>query len=398
VTRAAATAAATLTQPATLNLSTDAAGHTSADLYLGPTRVASVPSPVQEKQLAQINAGLSMVQTLDSLHHWGQMGDVSRLSSVVGLATNYNTLSGGALGDLSKLGTVASALSLFQAAHDGNVAGIISGINAVSGGQIDLALNSALGTASSVPYVSIALALNDFDKHVGQSVGTLVGVWLGGSVGGAIGSIVGGALDDMFGGSHRPPPPPEGAVHFSWDAAGQIQHTIDRDERGGGGAANQVAAGVQSLLEQVVHAANASHTDPTQDLAINPYLLPRFGVSKGATWMEVTLPDGSTLREDISQAGFAEHLITILQDNGALAPAWQVATVQGHWAQAQASHQPIDHALTAGIGGHAYAGNEAYSLQGNATESADFKTQDFGVLVVHIAPHIAQHAGVQASA
>jgi hypothetical protein len=110
-----------------------------------------------------------------------------------------------------------------------------------------------------------------------------------------------------------------------------------------------------------------------------------------------------------------------------LAPAWQVATVQGHWAQAQAEladlraqlseaeqtespnaaqiqqqidarQHALDHELSIGKGGHAYAGNEAYSLQGNAAESADFKTQDFGVLVVHIAPDITQHPGVQASA
>jgi len=135
-------------------------------------------------------------------------------------------------------------------------------------------------------------------------------------------------------------------------------------------------------------------TNPAND----PDLLSRFGVSKVATWMEVTQSEGSTLRKSISQAGFAEHLITVLQDNGALAPAWQVATVQCHWAQAQASHHPIDHALTAGKGVHAYAGNQAYSLQGNAAETADFKTQDFGVLVVHIAPHLAQNPGVQASA
>ncbi len=378
--------------------------------------------------LAQANAGLSLMQGLDGLQQWDQMGDVARFTSLVGLASSFNTLSDGALGNLGNLGAAASALGLMQALQDGNTGGVVSGINAVSGGAIDGALNSAvnsaLGTASSsVPYVSIALALNDFEKHVGSSLGTLVGTFFGGPIGGAIGGMVGGMLDSMFGGSHSPPPPPEGAVHFSWDAAGHIQHTIDLDERGGGSAANQVAAGVQGLLEQVVRAANANHTDPNLDLAINPYLLPRFGVSKGATWMEVTQSDGSTLREDISQEGFAEHLIAILQDNGALAPAWQVATVQGHWVQAQeeladlraqlsetqqsespqaaqiqqqidARQQALDHELHAGIGGHAYAGNEAYSLQGNAAESADFKTQGFGVLVVHVS----QHSGVQASA
>ncbi len=423
VATAEATAAVTaLVQPATLNLATDSAGHTSLDLYLGQTRVASVPSPVQEKGLIQINAGLSMVQTVGGLQHWSQMADTARFGSVVGLAGSYNTLSGGTLGDLSKLDATSSALSLLQAAQDGNTAGIVAGINAISDKAIDGAISSALGaTGSTIPYVSVALALNDFDRHVGSSVGTLVGTFFAGSIGGAIGGMIGGALDGLFGG-HSAPPPPEGAVHFSWDASGNIQHTIDLDERDGGNSAQQVAANVQSLLEQVVQAANARNTDPNQDLAINPYLLPRFGVSQGATWMEVTQSDGSILREGLGHEGFTEHLITLMQDNGALAPAWQVATIQGHWVQAQAElaelraqrsdaeqsespqaahvqqqidtrQQALDQELTAGKGGRAYAGNEAYSLQGNATERADFKTQDFGVLVVHIS----QHEGVQAS-
>ena len=213
--------------------------------------------------LAQVNAGLSLIQSLDGLQHWDQMGDVARFTSLVGLASSFNTLSDGALGNLGNLGAAASALGLMQAMQDGNTAGIVSGAQS----------------------------------------------------------------------------------------------------------------------------------------------------------------DGNTLRKDISQEGFAEHLIAILQDNGALAPAWQVATVQGHWAQAQEEladlraqlseaqqsespqaeqfqqqidtrQQAMDHELNIGKGGHAYAGTEAYSLQGNAAESADFKTQDFGVLVVHAS----QHVGVQVSA
>ena len=359
--------------------------------------------------LAQVNAGLSLVQGLDGLQHWDKMSDVARFTSLVGLASSFNTLSGGTLGNLGNLGTAASVLGLFQSLQDGNTAGIISGINGISGGQIDGALNSAvnsaLGTASSsVPYVSIALALNDFEKHPGQSIGTLVGLYFGGHIGGAIGGMVGGMLDGLFGGGKSAPPPPEGAAHYSWDADGQIQHTIDHNQSGGGTAADQAAASVQALLEQVVqmvNEANAQKTgDHSQDVAINPYLLPRIHYSGGHAWMEVTQGDGSTTAEGIGQEGFAERLISILQDNGGLAPAWQVATVQGHWAQAQEEladlraqlseaqqsenpqaaqiqqqintrQQALDHELHIGKGGHAYAGNEAYSLQGNANESAD---------------------------
>jgi hypothetical protein len=39
--------------------------------------------------------------------------------------------------------------------------------------------------------------------------------------------------------------------------------------------------------------------------------------------------------------------------------------------------------LGAGAGGHAYHGNQAYAIEVQAVESADFKTQSFGALVVH---------------
>jgi hypothetical protein len=314
---------------------------------------------------------------------------------------------------------------------------MITSFNAATG-AIDGAINTALST-NGVPYLAIAMALKDFDKHPGQSIGTLAGMALGQALGGQIGAaigatlggMVGGMVDNMMGGGKSAPPPPEGAAHYSWDADGQIQHTIDHNQSGGGTAADQAAASVQDLLEQVVQVvneANAQKTgDHSQDVAINPYLLPRIHYSGGHAWMEVTQADGSTTAEGIGQEGFAERLISILQDNGGLAPAWQVATVQGHWAQAQEEladlraqlseaqqsenpqaaqiqqqintrQQALDHELHIGKGGHAYAGNEAYSLQGNAAESADFKTQDFGVLVVHISPHLAQNPGVQASA
>ena len=145
-----------------------------------------------------------------------------------------------------------------------------------------------------------------------------------------------GTLDGKFGGGKSAPPPPIGSAHFSWDADGQIQHTIDHNQSGGGTAADQAAASVQALLEQVVqmvNEANAQKTgDHSQDVAINPYLLPRIHFSGNHAWMEVTQADGSTTAEGIGQEGFAERLISILQDNGSLAPALQVATIQGHWA------------------------------------------------------------------
>jgi hypothetical protein len=219
-----------------------------------------------------------------------------------------------------------------------------------------------------------------------------------GPVGGAVGGIIGGALDSFFGGGgHSAPPPPEGVVHFSWDAQGQIQHSVDFNQSGGGDAANTVASSVQTLLQSMVQAINAQNPDTADDVALNPYLIPRIGFSGSSAWMEVTNADGTTVREGINAQTIAQRLAIVLHDNGGLAPAWQVQTVQAHAQGLQeqgATQEQIQRELSAGIGGQATAGNEAYALQGNATESADFKSQSFGALVVHINadPQVQGHA------
>ncbi len=150
----------------------------------------------------------------------------------------------------------------------------------------------------------------------------------------------------LFGGNlfgdDDPPPPPEGAVHFSWDTSGNIQHTVDYNQSGGGEVANQVA---------------------------------------------VTLSDGSTVREPALPETIGAQLIDLMQHNGGIAPAWQVQTQQLHLQQALQEGQTQEQAgapLRLGAGGQAYAGDEAFSLQGNAAESGDFKSQTFGALVVHL--------------
>ncbi|MFM6992383.1 MAG: cadherin-like domain-containing protein [Rhodoferax sp.] len=381
---------------------------TTHESYIDTSGNATSYSP---SQLVQVNAGLSLLQGLDGLQHWDQMDDVARFSSLVGLVGNVNTLSGGELGNLGSFGTAASVLGLYESLKNGNTAGIIAGVNALSEQVVDKAIGQALGVSSAeIPYMGVLLAVNDFEKHPGQSLGTLVGNAFFGPIGGAIGGMLGGLLD----GGQSAPPPPVGIVHFSWNSDGLIQHTVDVNQSNGGQAASSVADSVQHLLEQVIQAVNDANAkkngDHSQDVALNPYLLPRVHFVNGVAALEITQPDGTPANEPIGQEGFTERLISILQDNGALAPAWQVQTVQGHWALAQseldslrtqhadprqieARQQALDHELSSGKGGHAYAGNEAYSLQGNANESADFKTQDFGVLVVHIT----QHSGVQAS-
>lgn len=151
----------------------------SVDMHIASNGQATSYSPYQ---LGQVNATLNLIQGLDGLQHWDRMDDLGHFSSLLGLANSINTLSNGSLGNLSSLNTFSSYISLAQNIEHGNVLGTLSSINAISlvGGQgaIDAALNSALGS-TGVPYLNIAVALNDFEHHPGQSMGSLVGMYFG---------------------------------------------------------------------------------------------------------------------------------------------------------------------------------------------------------------------------
>ncbi|MBT0569089.1 cadherin-like domain-containing protein [Curvibacter sp. CHRR-16] len=331
-------------------------------------------------------ATLSLLQGLDGLQHWDKMDDLGHFNSLLGLANNINSLSEGSLGNLGTLNTLSSSIGLIQNIENHNLLGTLSSINGLSDQAVDAALNNALGS-TGVPYVGIALALNDFEHHPGQSIGSLVGMYFG-PVGSALGGMIGGMLDQagVFGGKEAPPPP-DGATHYEWDAEGNIQIHIDRNQSQGGEIAKSTAQSVQSLLQSIVQSINDQTVDTSDNVAINPYLLPKVGYSGGDAWIEITTPDGDSYRETIQSENLAQRLFEILTENGGIAPVWQVQTQMGHMQQLLeqgASQAQIAAELGAGAGGHAYQGNQAYALEGNATESADFKSQSFGALVVHL--------------
>ena len=357
----------------------------------------------------------AMFNSLMAANNWDHLSDVGKLSALVNLynATDKLGEAFGASGNNlpGDLGAAAGWLSLAQGIQSGDDLIIANGINIISDGALDSAMNQAFGNTAAgeaVPYLSYALAIRNFadnpeqailtaaGTYVGEAFGAAIGGPIGAAIGGAIGGMIGGALGDAFGfGDDDPPPPPEGATHFSWDANGNIQHTVDYNQSGGGDAANSVAASVLGLLEQVVHAINGKNPSTADDVALNPYLIPKVGFSGSSAWIEVSLPDGTTVREGINSETIATRLIELLQDNGGLAPAWQVQTVQAHAQRLQeqgASEADVHRGLTAGIGGQAVAGTEAYAIQGSASESADFKSQSFGALVVHVGDNPAVQA------
>ena len=344
-------------------------------------------------------AWVNMATTIDSMSQWDKMGDQARLSATLSLYTQANAVATqmkwGEIPGADYAGPALSYISLAQAIDKGDVAGMITSINSLSGNSIDLALNSALGS-SAVPYVAVVMALNDFDKHPGQSIGSLVGTLCFGPVGSMIGGMIGGALDSAFG--PKPDKPvPIGEVHFAWDSEGDIQINVDVNKNKGADAATSVATSVLGMLEQMVEGLNAQtlqanpNTPASDLLAINPNLLPRIGYSynhekqASYTWMEITQPDGSTTQESLSQANLAQRLLEVLTDNGGLAAQWLVDTQEArfqHMVESGADGAAIYRELHAGQGGHAYAGNQAHALHGNAVESADFRSQTFGTLVV----------------
>lgn len=147
----------------------------SVDLHIAGNGQATSYSPYQ---LGQVNATLNLLQGLDGLQHWDKMDDLGHFSSLLGLANSINTLSDGSLGNLGRLNTFSSCVGLVQNIEHGNVLGTLASINGLSDQAVDAALNSALGS-TGVPYLSIAMALNDFEHHPGQSIGSLIGMYWG---------------------------------------------------------------------------------------------------------------------------------------------------------------------------------------------------------------------------
>ena len=254
-----------------------------------------------------------MLNSFTAANNWNHLRDVGKLSALVNLYNSTDKL-GEALaatgdnlpGDLS---VAAGYLQLAQGLQSGDSLIIANGINVVSDHALDNAMNNALGSTAegeAVPYLSYALAVRNFEENPEVAIGTMAGTYIGeglgaafggpigAAIGGAIGGMIGGAFGGMFGGG--PPPPPEGAAHFSWDESGHIQHTVDYNQSGGGDAANNIAASVQTMLQNLVDAHNAQTASTADDIAINPYLLPRMGFSGSGSWMEVVLPDGMCMR------------------------------------------------------------------------------------------------------
>lgn len=326
-------------------------------------------------------------------------GGLTALSSALNLLDNLQH--GNTLGALSSSLGAGSWVANAMAEHYTSVA-----LEAITEGSVNLAAESAalqLGAAGNamsgaVPFVGVALALESGNPvsmmaaaaNFIPGYGSLISIGI---------SLLGSS--GLLGGSETPPPP-AGVVHFGWDAGGNIDIVVDRNVRGGGDTARHMAQQVQEMLEGIVQTHNASAAEngeqggnPSSTLALNPCLLPRLsfagnndhpelatGVMSIPTWA------GGEIAVPLNAPDFAQRVLAALQDNGGLAPAWEVQTQYQHYQQlvrSGASQEDIQAQMQAGLGGGAdIRSTQAHALQGNAAESADFKTQSFGTLAVHL--------------
>ncbi len=347
--------------------------------------------------------GVNTFASIAALTHWDQMSDLQRASALTRFAGSATQWATG--GTSSGLNSFAGYLNLAQSVESGNTLGMVAGVNsvftvssgAVTEGVVDNALNSAIGS-SGVPYVGIVLALNDFEHHPFQSIGSMVGMCFG-PMGSMVGGIIGGFADSLFGGGGPPPPPPPpvGEVQYTWDAQGNITASVQQNVTGGGAVAASVGGNLLSSVLGAVDGHNeqvtiniakneartpASTTDATATttattttapftglditaMGIDPSRLPTVRYEFGRAWMDVRQPDGSVKTEEIKPETANQRILQIADQSGAIVPQWQAQTLQAH----------------------AQSGNTTpfvYDVKGNAAEAADHKTQNYGTLVVHL--------------
>ncbi len=358
--------------------------------------------PADTTDYAQANNAasiLNLANSLSNLSHFSQLSDTAKLNSLVALYNQIDHLGSG-LATLNNL-----PLSTGVSVGNGNLAGDMSTygaglsfINSLQGNDAIAQVSSAASFANAISGSNVVpipgiMALNLLDSmQSGNAVSVLSSVvafipgW--GQAASIVISVLGGSLL-----SPPPPPPPAGHVVFGWDESGQITHTLDFEQSKGGPAATQIAQSVQTLLENVVASINSQAPDASQHVALNPYRMPSISFADGHTWLYMEQADGNSLKLDINSSNLAQDLVQALASNGGLLPQWQVQTLQAHLqslheseaAPEQIAAERNSAIAEATMAGHtAQEGTQAFALQGNAVESADFKTQSFGALVVKI--------------
>ena len=394
------------------------------------TTIAAPKTPEQLRADALLDAqytdaasALSFVNSIVGLRNWGSQDGLARLNTAVNLYNQFDRLgsavngvnTGVPSGGVGVMGQVGSGLGFITALQSGNPISIAS-----SGGSfINAVTNSTIIPIPALQGLNILGALQSGNPiSIASSILSIVPGW--GQVAGVVLSILGGA------GKPSIPPPPDGAVHYTWDESGAITIQTDHNVSKGAETATSTAGNVLGLLNSVATAQNGQNDAAGQshnNVAIDPSRMPRIGHTAGQNWLEITHPDGTTTKETIDPATIGKRMVEIAVENGALAPAWQVQTAQAHaraehtaQAQAAASAIPTDEPVAESpnaIDGQAPTAaapaqpnlntnlnnnTNVFGVEGKAVESADHKTQSFGALVVHLStPQAQQHLNALAT-
>ena len=162
----------------------------SGDLNLRATAIAADGSTVQVSQHineqgnvqtqgeynTQTQAQASaMFNSLMAVNNWDNLTDVGKLSALVNLynATDKLGEAFNATGDNlpGDLGAAAGYLQLAQGLQSGDNLVIANGINVISDGALDSAMNQAFGNTAAgeaVPYLSYALAVRNFEQAANE--------------------------------------------------------------------------------------------------------------------------------------------------------------------------------------------------------------------------------------
>lgn len=259
------------------------------------TPTGPAPNAVNWETLSQ---GVSLINTLMSLGRWDDLSDIQRLGLLAG---GYQTLAGlngvqltglpgslpGVIGLLGALDSgnplaIASAgaqlgsrtlgsyaASLTDSAWAGLSTGELTGDVAV--GMLDDAIGLASiadGLGQAVPFLNLMLALESDNPW---SIAASVAAFIPG-----IGPLISGVitvLGMLFGDDG--PPMQVGHVTATWDDAGQLGYTIQRDEAGGADPAMKTARGLATWLDEQV--AEVRDADGNRLLDIIPGKLPGVG-------------------------------------------------------------------------------------------------------------------------
>lgn len=311
----------------------------------------------EQAQYSQAAGAVGLMNSIIGLQQWGDMGDLQRVAAIASIYNVVDKLTGGTLP--SDFGGAASVLGLLNALDQGNIgSAMVSGISAVNFFADDMAskaIGSALGmeAANVVPGLNLLLALDSGDpvSILAAAVNFIPG-W------GQVASVVITLLGGLFADDDQPML--EGRAHAEWDSAGNTMVLTDQDQEGGGATAagwmSSLVTGLQAQLANTKDANGGSY-------ALIPNLLPAIGyqydpdgfnLANGAKgflylqWLDengqsqTRYYDGQGSRGDDSGETLAGDFMKHAQ--GAIAPAWAVATTLAHWQQGQGINLPDEEA------------------------------------------------------